>query len=207
MTFKQVLANALAIPLATPLAALAVLLLCAGCAGTGPHNTTSEGADANLMLKGHDPVAYFTLGKHAPGNPGIKADHDGVTYRFMSEEHRQLFVKSPGKYAPQFGGFCTNGIVYGIPWGGDPDTWKIIDGRLFIFGGAGSRKYFVMDEARNLALADQYWKDDIKGTNAFTQRWKRMILRVPHYKSGKELEAEWDAKQKGQPAPEPKRAF
>jgi YHS domain-containing protein len=194
-------------PFAALFPVLAALLLLAGCAGTGPYNTTSDGADAKLMLKGHDPVAYFTVGKHTPGKPEIKADHDGVTYRFASDENRQLFVKSPEKYAPQYGGFCTNGIVYGIPWGGDPDAWHIIDGRLFIFGGTSSRKYFLMDQSRNLQLADQYWKDEIKGSHGTTQRYKRLVFRVPHYKTGHELAAEWDAKQKGQPAPEPKRAL
>ena len=157
-------------------------------------NTTSDGADANLMLKGHDPVAYFTDGKHVPGNPDIKAEHEGVTYRFASNEHRDLFVKQPDKYAPQFGGFCSNGMVYAIPWGGDPDTWKIIDGKLYIFGGEGSRRYFLMDERRNLELANAYWVNEVKGTNPRIQTAKRLVFRVPHYKTGKELEAEWQAK-------------
>lgn len=162
-----------------------------GCAGTGPYNTTSEGLDGRLMLKGHDPVAYFTLGRHAPGRADVKTEYEGVTYRFMSEENKGLFLKEPAKYVPQYGGYCANGIVYGIPWGGDPDTWKIIDGKLFIFGGEGSRKYFLMDEKRNLALAERYWTDEIKGSNAVIQRYKRLVIRVPHYKTGQELETEW----------------
>ena len=27
-----------------------------------------------------------------------------------------------------------HGIVYGIPWGGDADTWKRTNGKLYIFG-------------------------------------------------------------------------
>jgi YHS domain-containing protein len=172
------------------LACVATLVL----AACQTFNTTSDGADANLMLKGHDPVAYFTDGRHVPGNPAIKADHDGVTYRFASAEHRDLFVARPDKYAPQFGGFCSNGIVYAIPWGGDPDTWKIIDGKLYIFGGEGSRRYFLMDEKANLAFADSYWVNEVKGSNPRLQTAKRLVLRVPHYKTGKELEAEWQAK-------------
>jgi YHS domain-containing protein len=171
--------------------AFAAALLLAACQ---TFNTTSEGADANLMLKGHDPVAYFTEGRHVPGKPDIKADYEGVTYRFASAEHRDLFVKQPGKYAPQYGGFCSNGMVYAIPWGGDPDTWAIIDGKLYIFGGEGSRRYFLMDERRNLALADSYWKNEVDGTNPRMQTAKRLVFRVPHYKTGKELEAEWQAK-------------
>jgi YHS domain-containing protein len=160
-------------------------------------NTISAGGDRKLMLKGHDPVAYFTDGKHVLGKPDIKAEHNGVTYRFASAEHRDLFVGNPLKYAPQYGGFCSNGAVYGIPWGGDPDTFKIVDGRLFIFGGHKSMDYWSMDQKRNLQLGDQYWETEMKDRSAVLQRWYRLVFRVPHYKTGKQLEAEWQQRQTG----------
>ena len=120
--------------------AVFLLSLLSGCAAVHTNNTSSDGADSALMLKGHDPVAYFVVGKHVPGKPGINAEHNGGTYRFASDENRQVFMKNPDRYTPQYGGFCSNGIVYGIAMGGDPDTWTIIDGRLFIFGGESSRK-------------------------------------------------------------------
>lgn len=173
-----------------------VMLLFAlqGCAGLTA-NTISDGEDKHLGLKGHDPVAYFTDGKHTLGDAKIKSDHEGVTYRFASEEHKKMFSENPNRYAPQYGGFCANGIVYSIPWGGDPDTWRIVNGRLFIFGGEASKRYWSMDEKRNLELGDQYWRDEVKGSIPVIQRYKRLVFRVPHYKSGKELEAEWQAKQ------------
>lgn len=174
-------------------------LACAGVllAACQTMNTISEGADANLMLKGHDPVAYFTQARHVPGSPAIKADHDGVTYRFATAENRALFVKEPARYAPQFGGFCANGIAYAIPWGGDPDTWKIIDGKLYIFGGQSSKNYFLMDEKRNLGLAHRYWSGEVSGMPPRIQTAKRLVFKVPHYRTGKELEAEWQASKKG----------
>jgi YHS domain-containing protein len=174
------------------LGALASALV--GCASGGAFNTISEGADARLMLQGHDPVAYHTLGKHTLGRADLKTEYQGVTYRFASEESRAAFGKEPAKYVPQYGGFCANGIVYGIPWGGDADTWKLIDGKLYIFGGKSSRDYFVMDEAKNLALANDYWEKEIKDATPVVQRYKRLMLRVPHYKSGKELADEWAKK-------------
>lgn len=171
----------------------------AACASPGPYNSVADGADGVLMLKGHDPVAYFTLGKQTPGKANIKTTHDGATYRFASEEHKAMFISSPAKYAPQYGGFCSNGIVYGIPWGGEPDTWKVIDGKLYIFGGTGSRNYFLMDEKRNLQLADQYWSSEIKGSNGFIQRYYRLVIRVPHYKTGQQLETQWQQAQSGKP--------
>ena len=182
---------------------LAALLIAAialsGCAplftqspgqGLSPVNAVSDGEDKHLILFGHDVVSYFTDGRHQMGSPAHKSVHKGVTFRFASAEHKALFDAAPEKYIPQFGGYCANGIAYGIPWGGDADTWRIIGGKLYIFGGAGSRDAFLLDPARNLALADKYWNEEVNGSNAFWQRSKRLVFRVPHYKSGEELAAE-----------------
>ena len=48
----------------------------------------------------------------------------------------------------------------------------------------------MLDVPRNMALADKYWREEVNGSNAFVQRTKRLIFRVPHYKSGEELAAE-----------------
>ena len=200
---KGVEMNRVIWPLRESFAKLAFIFVAAltlgACTTVGPYNSTADGADGMLMLKGHDPVAYFTLGKHTLGKADIKAAHDGATYRFASEEHKILFTTNPAKYVPQYGGFCANGIVYGIPWGGDADTWKLIDGKLYIFGGESSRKYFLMDEKRNLQLADQYWTSEIKGSNGFIQRYYRLVARVSHYQTGAQLEAQWQQSQGGKP--------
>ena len=175
----------------TRLLALAfVTLMVASC---GSMNVASDGADSRLMLKGYDPVAYFTDGKPVPGKPGIKADYQGVTYRFASEDHRRLFIANPAKFAPQFGGWCSNGMVYAIPLGGEPQNFKIIDGRLYVFGGNRSKLYFEMDQEKNLKLAESYWENEVKDSSWRIQSWKRVfIARVPHYKTNKELEAEYE---------------
>jgi hypothetical protein len=49
---------------------------------------------------------------------------------------------------------------------------------------------FYLDVPRNIALADKYWQDEVKGSNAFMQRVKRLIFRVPHYLTGRELAEE-----------------
>ncbi len=155
--------------------------------GYSPVNAVAEGEAANLLLKGADVVAYFTQGAYQPGKAEFSSRHEGVDLRFASAENKALFEREPAKYLPQFGGYCANGIVYGIPWGGDADTWKIIDGKLYIFGGQASKDAFELDEAGNLALANQYWTEEVVGGNSFVQRVKRLLLRVPHYKSGEEL--------------------
>jgi YHS domain-containing protein len=180
--------------------ALALLLpglaLLSGCGAMLAQNPSSPlkpvkavaiGNDAHVMLEGHDVVAYFTLGRHAPGSPQFKSVHQGVTFHFMNAEHKAAFDREPLRYIPQYGGFCANGIAYGIPWGGDADSWRIIDGRLYIFGGQGSKDAFELDVPGNLALAEKYWHEEVAGHNSFWQRSKRLLWRVPHYKSGEEL--------------------
>jgi YHS domain-containing protein len=152
-----------------------------------PVNAVAEGDSGRLMLKGADVVAYFVDGKYMPGDPQFSSQYEAVTFRFASAEHKALFDKAPTDYLPQFGGYCANGIAYAIPWGGDADTWKIIDGKLYIFGGQGSKDAFELDERKNLALAEKYWQDEIKGSNSFLQRAWRLVIRVPHYQSGDEL--------------------
>jgi ABC-type branched-subunit amino acid transport system substrate-binding protein len=63
----------------------------------------------------------------------------------------------------------------------------MINGKLYIFGGQASKDGFELDEKKNLALAESYWKDEVAGNNSFFQRWKRLIFRVPHYQSGDDL--------------------
>jgi hypothetical protein len=152
-----------------------------------PVNAAADGADERVMLKGHDVVAYFTLGRHALGQPQINSVFEGVTFRFMSAENKALFDQAPQKYLPQYGGFCANGIVYGIPWGGDADTWAMQDGKLYIFGGQGSKDAFMLNVPGNLKLAEKYWQEEVAGSNSFVQRSWRMVARVPHYKNGEAL--------------------
>ena len=176
--------------------ALAALFSAAGCAplitqspgkGLSPVNAIADGEDKHLMLFGHDVVSYFTEGTHKMGSPAIKSVYKDVTFRFSKPEHKALFDAAPEKYIPQYGGYCADGLVYGIPWGGDADTWMIRESKLYIFGGKSSKDAFMLNVPRNLALADQYWKDEVEGSNAFFQRSKRLMFKVPHYKSGKEL--------------------
>lgn len=162
-----------------------------------PVNAHAIDGNDRVMLKGTDVVTYFTQNKDLMGNPSIKSTYENVTFYFSSAENKALFDKEPAKYLPQYGGYCANGIVYGIPWGGDADTWRMIDGKLYIFGGAGSRDAFLLDVPKNRALADKYWAEEVAGSNAFIQRTKRTtIARVPHYKTGAELAAEVAAAKK-----------
>ena len=183
--------------LATGAAALALALVGCGAmtaqnpsSSLKPVNAVADEQDARVILKGADVVAFFTQGKYVQGTPQMKSEYEGVTFRFSSAAHKALFDKEPKKYLPEFGGYCANGVAYGIPWGGDADTFSMINGKLYIFGGQASKDGFEVDPVGNLALAERYWKDEISGSNSMIQRTKRLVFKVPHYKSGEQIAAE-----------------
>jgi YHS domain-containing protein len=183
-----------------PLRAAAIALATLLAAACGSNNVVSEGGDSRLMLRGFDPVAYFTAGKPVRGDPGIKAEHGGVTYRFASEAHKREFLAAPERYVPQFGGFCANGMAYAIPLGGEPEVFKVIAGRLYVFGGRRSKQYFEMDQEKNLRFAHAYWDSEVKNAHWRLQSWKRVWWdRVPHYKTNAELAAEYERRLRRKP--------
>lgn len=176
---------------------IAILALSLGACGAmraqnpgtalSPVNAVADADDARVMLKGADVVAYFTQNRYVQGSPQFKSVYEDVTFRFASADNKAMFDRDPKKYLPEFGGYCANGISYGIPWGGDADRFKMIGGKLYLFGGQGSLDGWNIDEKRNLALAEKYWKEEVAGSNSIWQRSKRLIFRVPHYRSGEEL--------------------
>jgi YHS domain-containing protein len=98
-----------------------------------------------LVLKGYDPVAYFTDGKPVAGNPKISYDWDEGRYYFASAQHRDMFAGDPEKYAPQFGGYCTGSMSRGVRNDADPEGWIIVDGKLYVFGAAKFREIALND--------------------------------------------------------------
>ena len=113
--------------------------------------------DTGLMLRGYDPVAYFTLGKPTEGSPEITAEHDGGTYRFVSTEHRDLFVANPSAYAPAYGGFCAFGTAMGRKFDGDPEAWSIVDDRLYVNLNQGVRERWLGNPEGFIRTAEHNW--------------------------------------------------
>jgi len=163
---------------------------------SGPFRTTAVADEPTLMLEGHDAVAYFTQNDAIKGDPAIKLVHLGVTYRFASEANKIEFAKAPEKYMPQFGGFCANGINYAVPWGGGgaPNSWRIYRGKLYVFGGQKARDHFEMETEVNLERGHRYWNEEVAGGSPLLTRWRRLLFRVPHYKTDSALQAEYESR-------------
>lgn len=66
------------------------------------------------------------------GQAQFRFTWEGSLWRFASAEHRDLFMATPEKYAPQFGGYCAWAVSHGYTADGDPEAWRIVDGKLYV---------------------------------------------------------------------------
>lgn len=87
---------------------------------------------SKLALDGYDPVAYFKTGKPTKGQAQHAASWNGAAWHFASAENRAAFEASPQAFAPQFGGYCAWAVSEGYTAKGDPNHWRIVDGKLYL---------------------------------------------------------------------------
>jgi YHS domain-containing protein len=146
MTMFERAARAIAFP-------IIILLTCIGAATAAENNLTFQG----IAIQGYDPVAYFTDNKAVPGNPEITASYDGATYQFASGENKAAFEANPGKYAPQYGGYCAYGASQGYNASIEPEQFTIADGKLYLNYNADVRKRWNQDRGSYISKADAYW--------------------------------------------------
>ena len=87
----------------------------------------------SVAIKGYDPVAYFEPGLPTKGSDAISYEFDGTRYLFSSQKNRDLFVKNPDRYAPQFTGLCAANLAQGREVEADPTAFVVREGKLYLF--------------------------------------------------------------------------
>ena len=112
---------------------------------------------SNSAVGGYDPVAYFTDGKPVKGNDKIKLKYKGATWYFASTEHRRMFQMNPGKYAPQYGGYCAWAIAHDDTAKGDPLQWTIHKNKLYLNYDRKTRTDWEADKDRWIKAGNSNW--------------------------------------------------
>jgi YHS domain-containing protein len=123
-----------------------------------PGSTSSINLDAHgLALSGYDPVAYFDTGKPTHGMETISASYEGARYLFASDAHRKSFLGDPKKYLPEFGGFCAVGTSFGEKVDIDPQTGKVVEGKLYVNSNPKAQALFDKDTSGTISRAEHNW--------------------------------------------------
>lgn len=107
---------------------------------------------------GYDLVSYHTEGKPTRGNGNNLVVYEGITYLFANEENKKAFEKNPEQYLPAYGGWCAFGVSVNKKFVGDPEVWKIVDGKLYLNLDRNIQKMWFEDIPGNIAKADKNWE-------------------------------------------------
>ena len=124
--------------------------------------TKNLNLEDGLALEGYDPVAYIAQKKAVGGKSNLTYVHEGVTYRFSTQQNLDTFKKNPAQYEPMYGGWCAFAMGNdGEKVEVDPETFKVVNGKLYLF----YNKYFNntltkwdKDEPALMKKADTNWK-------------------------------------------------
>lgn len=118
--------------------------------------------EKKVAIQGYDPVAYFKQNKAVKGKEALTTTYEGVVYQFSSQINKDIFIKSPDNFEPEYGGWC----AYAMGSAGEkveinPETFKIVNGKLYLFYNAffnNTLKSWNKDETSLKAKADLNWK-------------------------------------------------
>ena len=110
-----------------------------------------------LALRGYDAVAYWTDGRPVPGTADFEHRWNGAVWRFGTAANRDAFAKDPGRYAPEFGGYCAYAVSRGYTADGDPTAWRIVDGRLYLNYSKRVQALWEEDIAGNITKGRSNW--------------------------------------------------
>ena len=116
----------------------------------------------NYGAAGYDVVSYF----EAQAKKGVNkynVNHEGITYKFSSENNLNIFKKAPLQYLPQYGGWCAYAMAsQGEKVKVNPKTFEIRNGKLYLFYDAYFDNTFEdwTEEGPDqlVSKADENWK-------------------------------------------------
>jgi hypothetical protein len=140
----------------------AIIFGLAGCAASPGQVSQTEpiaatNSENGAALKGYDPVAYFLTHSAQKGSDRYTYDWHGVTWKFISEENRAKFIGAESHYAPQYGGYCAFAISRGLIADVDPNSWAVVDDKLYLNNNPFAHELWNQNRPGNIAAGDQNW--------------------------------------------------
>jgi YHS domain-containing protein len=144
--------------------ALALVLAASGYlaamvpAGAGSIVTTTVTDPlTGVAIEGYDPVTYFTDSEPKLGLPDYEYEWGGVPWYFVNAANRDVFIRAPEVYAPQFGGHCEMSLARGYLSDGKPRIYVVIGRKLYFFYSSANRDAFMLSPPQAIKDAETNW--------------------------------------------------
>lgn len=110
-----------------------------------------------IAIDGYDTTAYWTEGAPRLGLPDHTVNWSGSDWHFTSAEDAKTFAAAPNAFAPQFGGFCTRALSFKKIVNGDPEVWRIYQGKLYLFARPVGGEKFDEGQDTMIGKAQAFW--------------------------------------------------
>lgn len=110
-----------------------------------------------LAVNGYDIVAYFKNNEPIKGKKEFSLIYKNKIYYFSSDNNKQIFIKDPNQYLPQYGGFCSYGMSNGYKASIKPEAFSIVDDKLYLNHNLKYREDWRMDKDERIKRADYNW--------------------------------------------------
>lgn len=111
-------------------------------------------------VKGVDVVAYHSLPAGAEAVKGEKEhsfEYKDATWYFANAENKALFKANPERYVPAYGGYCAFAVSHGFVTSPRPDSWKLIDGKVYLNNNKKSFQKWEDKQDEKIQKADANW--------------------------------------------------
>ena len=115
-------------------------------------NTDARLGDPRLRSGG-----ILTEGRPVPGRSNLEMEYKGGKYLLASPANRDAFKANPEKYLPQYGGYCAFGVAMGKKFDIDPESWRIVDGKLYFNLNPTILKKWSSDTKGYIPKSEEYW--------------------------------------------------
>lgn len=115
------------------------------------------GLFSSLGAGGYDVVAYFKQGRAVEGKAAFATTFEDATWRFANAEDLADFKAKPFAYLPQYGGYCAWAVSQGHTASGDPNVWKIVNGKLYLNYDRDVQAKWNANIPKFIADADRNW--------------------------------------------------
>ena len=121
------------------------------------HMEVNQAMFSNEAINGYDAVAYFIEKKAVLGTESYSFNWRNANWHFSSEKNKNMFTENPEKYAPKYGGYCAFAVSKGFTANTDPNSFEIIDDRLYLFDGDAMKTDWKKNLKENLKKCETNW--------------------------------------------------
>lgn len=113
-------------------------------------------------IDGYDAVAFFINKAPIKGEEAFAFTWNNTSWLFANQQNLDSFKTNPGKYAPQYGGYCAYGCSNGYKAPTQIDTWTIVNDKLYFNYSLKVKESWLKNKEALIIKADENW-ERIKG--------------------------------------------